>query len=100
MNSSITLLSHQGHRLLQIGIALFLYSSFDGFAIPSEKLKILVGVRESARGQGVNLAMAAYAYLELFRHGAKYLSYTLVLDDKWRSRRTAESLDASCAPIT
>lgn len=34
MNSSITLLSHQGHRLLQIGIALFLYSSFDGFAIP------------------------------------------------------------------
>jgi (hydroxyamino)benzene mutase len=33
MNSSITLLSHQG-RLLQIGIALFLYSSFDGFAIP------------------------------------------------------------------
>jgi hypothetical protein len=44
--------------------------------------------------------MAAYAYLELFRHGAKYLSYTLVRDDKWRSRRTAESLDASCAPIT
>jgi (hydroxyamino)benzene mutase len=34
MNSSITLLSHQGHRLLQVGIALFLYSSFDGFAIP------------------------------------------------------------------
>jgi (hydroxyamino)benzene mutase len=34
MNSSITLLSHQGHRLLQIGIALLLYSSFDGFAIP------------------------------------------------------------------
>ena len=34
MNSSITLLSHQGHRLLQIGIALFLYPSFDGFAIP------------------------------------------------------------------
>lgn len=34
MNSSITLLSRQGHRLLQIGIALFLYSSFDGFAIP------------------------------------------------------------------
>ena len=33
MNSSITLLSRQGHRLLQIGIALFLYSSFDGFAI-------------------------------------------------------------------
>jgi hydroxylaminobenzene mutase len=33
MNSS-TLLQHQGHRLLQVGVALFLYSSLDGFAIP------------------------------------------------------------------
>src|SRR5918994_6317087 len=61
----------------------------------SEKLNILaIGVRESARGQGVNLAMAAYAYLELVRRGAKYLSYTLVLDDNWPSRRTAEKLGA------
>ncbi|MGH7845653.1 MAG: GNAT family N-acetyltransferase [Candidatus Binatia bacterium] len=61
----------------------------------SEKLNILaIGVRESARGQGVNLAMAAYAYLELVRRGAKYLSYTLVCDDNWRSRRTAEKLGA------
>jgi GNAT superfamily N-acetyltransferase len=61
----------------------------------SEKLNILaIGVRESARGQGVNLAMAAYAYLELVRRGAKYLSYTLVLDDNWSSRRTAEKLGA------
>ena len=65
----------------------------------SEKLNILaIGVRESARGQGVNLAMAAYAYLELVRRGAKYLSYTLVLDDNWPSRRTAEKLGAAvCA---
>jgi GNAT superfamily N-acetyltransferase len=65
----------------------------------SEKLNVLaIGVRESARGQGVNLAMAAYAYLELVRRGAKYLSYTLVLDDNWPSRRTAEKLGASvCA---
>ena len=61
----------------------------------SEKLNILaIGVRETARGQGVNLAMAAYAYLELVRRGAKYLSYTLVLDDNWPSRRTAEKLGA------
>jgi predicted GNAT family acetyltransferase len=61
----------------------------------SEKLNILaIGVRESARGHGVNLAMAAQGYLELVRRGAKYLSYTLVLDDNWPSRRTAEKLGA------
>ena len=45
-----------------------------------------------ARGRGVNLAMAAYAYLELVRRGATHLSYTLVLDDNWPSRRTGERL--------
>jgi (hydroxyamino)benzene mutase len=33
MNTS-SLLKRQGQRLLQLGIALFLYSSLDGFAIP------------------------------------------------------------------
>jgi hydroxylaminobenzene mutase len=33
MNSSL-MLSRQGHRLLQIGVALFVFSSFEGFAIP------------------------------------------------------------------
>ena len=33
MNTS-TLFPHQGQRLLQLGVALLLYSSFDGFAIP------------------------------------------------------------------
>jgi (hydroxyamino)benzene mutase len=33
MNSS-NMLSRQGHRLLQLGIALFLFTSFEGFAIP------------------------------------------------------------------
>jgi len=65
----------------------------------SEKLNLLaIGVREAARGRGVNLAMAAYSYLELIRRGAQYLSYTLVLDDNWPSRRTAEKLGATvCA---
>jgi GNAT superfamily N-acetyltransferase len=58
-----------------------------------EKLNILaIGVRRPARGRGVGLAMAARAYLELVRRGAKFLSYTLVLDDNWSSRRTAENL--------
>ena len=65
----------------------------------SEKLNFLaIGVRESARGRGVNLAMASYAYLKLIGRGAKYLSYTLVVDDNWPSRRTAEKLGAKvCA---
>ncbi|MBI3757953.1 MAG: hypothetical protein HY267_08250 [Deltaproteobacteria bacterium] len=60
-----------------------------------EKLNLLgIGVRESARGQGVNLVMAAYGFLELVRRGATHLSYTLVYDDNWPSRRTAEKLGA------
>ena len=64
-----------------------------------EKLNFLgIGVLEAARGRGVNLAMASYSYLHLIRRGAKYLSYTLVLDDNWPSRRTAEKLGAKvCA---
>lgn len=69
------------------------------FLKDSERLNVLgIGVREQARGKGVNLAMAAYAYLELVRRGAKYLSYTLVVDENWPSRRTGEKLGASvCA---
>ena len=60
-----------------------------------EKLNVLaIGVREAARGRGVNLAMAGYGFLELVRRGAQYLSYTLVLDDNWPSRRTGEKLGA------
>jgi hypothetical protein len=64
-----------------------------------EKLNFLgIGVLEKARGKGVNLGMAAYSYLRLIKNGAKFLSYTLVLDDNWPSRRTAEKLGAKvCA---
>src|SRR5262245_62724917 len=34
MNASLMLLSRQGQYLLQIGMLLIFYSSFDGFAIP------------------------------------------------------------------
>jgi len=57
-----------------------------------------LGVRTAARGQGLNLAMPAHAYVELARHGATHVSYTIVLDDNWPSRRTAEKLGAEvCA---
>jgi len=65
-----------------------------------ERLNFLgIGVRPAQRGRGVNLAMAAHAYLNLIRnYGSKFLSYTLVLDDNHPSRRTAEKLGASvCA---
>jgi hypothetical protein len=59
----------------------------------SERLNVLaIGVRESARGQGLNYAMAGYSYLELARRGWTHLSYTMVLDDNWPSRRTGEGL--------
>jgi GNAT superfamily N-acetyltransferase len=58
-----------------------------------ERLNTLgIGVLEQARGKGVNLAMASYAYLELVERGSTHLSYTLVLDDNWPSRRTGERL--------
>src|SRR5215472_4625496 len=34
MNAANTLLSRQGQRLLQLGVAFIVYSSFAGFAIP------------------------------------------------------------------
>jgi len=66
---------------------------------PSEKLNILaIGVREPARGRGLNYAMAGAAFLELVRRGWTHVSYTLVLDDNWASRRTGEGLGAQlCA---
>jgi RimJ/RimL family protein N-acetyltransferase len=64
-----------------------------------ERLNFLgIGLRPSARGRGLATAMAAWGYVELARRGARWLSYTLVLDDNWPSRRTAEKLGAEvCA---
>ena len=58
-----------------------------------ERLNTLgIGVLPQARGKGVNLAMASYAYLQLAKQGYTHVSYTLVLDDNWPSRRTGERL--------
>jgi GNAT superfamily N-acetyltransferase len=76
---------HSGDAVLKHGRALY----------DEERLNILaIGVREPARGHGVNLAMSSYGFLKLVRRGATYLSYTLVLDDNWPSRRTAQKLGA------
>ena len=63
---------------------------------PEERVNTLgIGVRRPARGSGLSLGMAARAYLEFARRGYEYVSYTLVLDDNWPSRRTAEKLGAT-----
>jgi hypothetical protein len=55
---------------------------------------INVGVLEQARSRGVARAMAARSFLTMEQHRMRYAGYTLVLDDNWPSRRTAESLGA------
>lgn len=55
---------------------------------------INIGVLERARGRGVARAMAARSFLAMAQSGMRYAGYTLVLDDNWASRRTAEGLGA------
>ncbi len=55
---------------------------------------INIGVLEQARGRGIALAMASRSFLSMAQQGMRYAGYTLVLDDNWASRRTAESLGA------
>jgi hypothetical protein len=53
---------------------------------------LIIGVTEGFRGRGINLAMAARSYLAMIERGYQTGSYTVVLDDNWPSRRTAEKL--------
>lgn len=55
---------------------------------------LIIGVKEEYRGRGINLALAARSYLAMIERGYKTASYTVVLDDNWPSRRTAEKLGA------
>jgi hypothetical protein len=55
---------------------------------------LVIGVKKSQRGRGVNLALAARSYLAMMERGYKTGSYTVVMDDNWPSRRTAEKLGA------
>jgi ribosomal protein S18 acetylase RimI-like enzyme len=55
---------------------------------------LVIGVKKEYRGRGINLALAAKSYLAMIERGYKTGSYTVVLDDNWPSRRTAEKLGA------
>lgn len=55
---------------------------------------LIIGVREDYRGRGINLALAGKSYLAMIERGYKTGSYTVVMDDNWPSRRTAEKLGA------
>ena len=58
---------------------------------------LTIGVCKSFRGRGINLAMAANSYLGMIEQGYQDASYTIVLDDNWASRRTAEKLGGRVA---
>jgi hypothetical protein len=53
---------------------------------------INIGVIAKARGRGIALAMAARSFLAMAPRKMRFAGYTLVLDDNWASRRTAQSL--------
>jgi hypothetical protein len=53
---------------------------------------INIGVLEPFRGKSVNLAMAALSFSSMAQRKMKYAGYTLVLDDNYPSRRTAQKL--------
>ncbi len=55
---------------------------------------LVIGVKKEYRGRGVNLALAAKSYLAMIERGYKTASYTVVMDDNWPSRKTAEKLGA------
>lgn len=71
-----------------------------GITLPADKgggtrgALINIGVLEKSRGRGVARAMAARSFIAMARQGMRYAGYTLVLDDNWASRATAESLGA------
>jgi len=55
---------------------------------------LIIGVKKGYRGRGVNLALAAKSYLAMIERGYKSASYTVVMDENWPSRKTAEKLGA------
>jgi Acetyltransferase (GNAT) family len=64
------------------------------FAEIDHGVLLIIGVKKDYRGRGVNLGLAAKSYLAMIDRGYKSASYTVVLDDNWPSRHTAEKLGA------
>ena len=75
-----------------------IHENFPEFQQRLEKIDhgvlLIIGVKQDYRGRGINLALAAKSYLAMIDRGYRTGSYTVVLDDNWRSRRTAEKLGA------
>lgn len=70
MNSS-KVRSRQGHRLLQTGVSLLVFSSFEGFAIPYLAAPRLgLSVRTLSALQGVLLLALGFALLTRLTLGA------------------------------
>lgn len=67
-------------------------------AAPSSEAKIdhgillIMGVKSRFRGMGISQALGSHSYLAMMDKGYRSASYTVVLDDNWQSRRTAEKL--------
>ena len=66
-----------------------------GFKQIDHGVLLVIGVRQRYRNKGINLGMAAKSYLAMMDRGYRQASYTVVLDDNWPSRRTAEKLGCS-----
>ena len=56
-----------------------------------------IGVLPEFRKRGIARALASASFLAMHEAGYREASYTLVLDDNWASRRTAESLGCEVA---
>lgn len=63
----------------------------------SHGVLLVIGVRKQFRGRGINTALGARSYLAMIDRGYTSASYTVVLDDNWPSRRTAEKLGCRVA---
>ena len=88
MNIS-TLLQHQGQRLLQMGIALFLYSSLDGFAIPflaSPRIGLSVHTLSALQG-----SLFQETFIQVLAYSSAPTGLTAFALILWGLRITAQS---------
>src|SRR6266496_4708965 len=76
-----TLLQRQGQRLLQIGVVLFLYSSYDGFAIPvlaSQRIGLSVHTLSALQAVMLLAIGLLWPKLRLGRRASQLAFWTLI----------------------
>ena len=110
MNVANTSLSHQAQRLLQLGVAFILYSSFAGFAIPiPASSRIGLSVHTLSALQGIFLLAvgllwpklrlgiaASWAAFWLFIYGAASILAAYTIAAIWGSVTRPSCWRASC----